>query len=144
MPRSTQTYGIDTSVFLRLLTGLPEKDFKATSDSLSALFALQPAAELFVSNQVIGESYIALQYHYELSKAEARLGILQFLQEGIVAPLNGAPVLEILGIDQGAGLMDRLIIQDYQARQIGVLTNDKKMAQIPGAVLLPRVTKKGK
>jgi len=144
MPRSTQIYGIDTSVFLRLLTGLPEKDFQATSDALSALFAQEPTAELVVSNQVIGESYIALQHHYDLSKAEARQGILQLLQAGIVAPLNGAPVLEILGANKGAGLMDRLIIQDYESREMGVLTNDKKMAQVPGVILLPRVAKGAK
>jgi len=130
--RSTPLYGIDTSVFVRLLTGHPEREFRATSSALAALFESEPTAELVVSNQVIGESYITLQHHYGLTKAEAREGIRKFLTAGIVGPLNGAPVLEVLTETGGAGLMDRLIIQDYRAAGLKVLTNDRKMSRIAG------------
>ena len=122
--RSTPVYGIDTSVFVRLLTGHPEKAFKVTSDSLQRLFEKESTAELVVSNQVIGESYITLQHHYKLSKEEARAGILNFLEVGVVSALNGTPVLEVLGQDGGAGLMDRLIVQDYQSKGLHVLMSD--------------------
>lgn len=134
--RATPVYGIDTSVFVRLLTGHPDKDFAATSAALEALFDREPATELVVSNQVIGESYITLQHHYKLSKTDARKGIREFLVHGLVSPLNGAPILDVLDEDGGAGLMDRLIVQDYQARKIKVLTNDRKMAMVPGVMLL--------
>ncbi len=134
--RSTLVYGIDTSVFLRLLTGHPEKDFKATALALQALFDRKPTVELVVSNQVIGESYITLQHHYNLSKGEARAGIRKFLTDGIVSPLNGAAVLDLLDQAGGAGLMDRLIVQDYQAKQIPVLTNDQKMSKLAGVLRL--------
>ena len=130
--RSTPLYGIDTSVLVRLLTGHPESGFRATSSALEALFESEPTAELVVSNQVIGESYITLQHHYGLTKVEAREGIRKFLTAGIVSALNGAPVLEILGETGGAGLMDRLIVQDYQAGGLKVLTNDRKMSRIAG------------
>ncbi len=135
-PRSTPVYGIDTSVFVRLLTGHPEKDFEATSAALKQLFEKEPSVELVVSNQVIGESYITLQHHYHLSKKDAREGIHGFLGEGMVSAFNGAEVLELLSREGGAGLMDRLIVQDYQAKGLHVLTNDQKMAQIPGVSAL--------
>lgn len=135
-PRKTPVYGIDTSVLVRLLTGHPDKEFKATSAALEKLFDKEPAAELVASNQVIGETYITLQHYYGLSKPDARKGLREFLTEGIVAPLNGAVVLEILKVNRGAGLMDRLIAQDYESNGLTVLTNDRSMARIDGARLM--------
>jgi predicted nucleic acid-binding protein len=136
--RSTPVYGIDTSVFVRMLTGHPETDFRITSASLQKLFENEPTAELVVSNQVIGKSYITLIYHYKLSKGDACIGIRDFLKEGMVSALNGSPVLEALSQEGGAGLMDRLIVQDYQSKGLRVLTNDQKMARIPGVSDLVR------
>ena len=131
--RSIPVCGIDTSVFVRLLTGHPEAEFEATASAMHSLLAKEPTAEFVVSNQVIGESYVTLQFHYKLSKADAREGIHKLLSDGIVSPLNGLPILELLKQEGGAGLMDRLIIQEYQEKGIVVLTNDKNMAKLPGA-----------
>jgi predicted nucleic-acid-binding protein len=136
--RATQIYGIDTSVLLRLLTGHPEEDFAPTVAALQALFEGQPSVELLVSNQVIGEAYVALQHHYKLSKAEARSGIFKLLSGGMLAPLNGSAILGMLQEEGGAGLMDRLIVQDYQAREIPVLTDDRRMSKLTGAVRLKK------
>jgi len=135
-PRKILAYGIDTSVLVRLLTGHPEKDFRATSEALRKLFDQAPTVELVVSNQVIGEAYITLQHHYGLSKADARKGIRNFLTDGMVAPLNGIVVLDVLATKSGAGLMDRLIAQDYEAQGLSVLTNDRSMSKIEGVRLL--------
>lgn len=135
-PRNTHAYGIDTSIFVRLLTGHPTRPYEATVAALQALFDREPATELFVSNQVIGETYITLQYHYRLSKADARNGILEFLEQGFVSPLNGEAALAVLRAHQGAGLIDRLIAQDYHAAELQVLTNDHKMSKLPGVQLL--------
>ena len=134
--RATQVYGIDTSVFVRLLTGHPEAEFQATVAAIQAMYEREPAAALVVSNQVIGESYITLQFHYKLSKADAKEGIRKLLSDGMVSPINGFPIIELLQEQGGAGLMDRLIIQDYQERGFAVLTRDKTMAKISGARLL--------
>ncbi|MBC2595344.1 PIN domain-containing protein [Ruficoccus amylovorans] len=136
MPRSTQTYGIDTSVFVRLLTGHPEADFRKTVTALEKLLEAEASAELTVSNQVIGEAYITLQHHYKISKNDARKAIDTLLTGSMITPLNGFEVVNILRSKGGCGLLDRLIAQDYLAREAHILTNDRKMAALPGARLL--------
>jgi len=132
VPRSNTTYGLDSSVFLRLLTGLPEGDYQQALTALAQLFEDEPAAELVVSNQVIGESYVALQHFYGLSKADACAGILKLLTASDVRPLNGEAVLACLRAKGGPGLVDRLIAQDYAGHDARVLTNDKRMARLEG------------
>lgn len=131
----TLRYGIDTSVLVRLVTGHPEDGFEY---SLSALRALveNDGAEILASNQVIGESYVAIQHHFGISKLDARAGLLDVLQSGLVAPLSGGSVIAALGASGGAGLLDRLIAGDYSRANLSVLTLDKRMAALPGAGLL--------
>jgi len=136
MPRSIPIYGLDTLVFVRLLTGHPEADYKKTAHALEQLHKNDPSTEFVVSNQVIGEAYIALQHFYKVSKEDARLAMLTLFNSGNVRPLNGIRILEILKKPSGAGLMDRLITEEYQQRDLPVLTNDKNMAKVEGARLL--------
>lgn len=136
MPRSTRIYGLDTSVFVRLLTGHPETDFEKTARALKAVHEKEPSPELVVSNQVIGEAYITLQYFYKISKEDARQAIRELFNSGNISPLNGSGIHKILAECRGSGLMDRLIADDYDQRGIIVLTNDKRMAKVDGAKLL--------
>ena len=79
MPRSTKVYGLDTSVFVRLLTGHPETDFTETVAGLKKLHDKDPATELVVSNQVIGEAYPlrlrARKHRTRCGRLQERLGI---------------------------------------------------------------------
>ena len=136
MPSKIRAFGIDTSVFLRLLTGHPAADFEATAAALKRLHDEPSAVELFVSNQVIGEAYIVLQHFYGISKSDARNAMRDLFYSGSLSPLNGKPVIDILQAGDGAGLMDRLIAQGYQHAGLEILTRDKKMARLPGAVAL--------
>lgn len=136
MPRSTKVYGLDTSVFVRLLTGHPETDFTETVAGLKKLHDKDPATELVVSNQVIGEAYVTLQHHYKISKADSRAAILHLFNKGALYPLNGHAVVNILKEDGGAGLIDRLIAQEYAYRDAKVITNDKRMAKLEGVEIL--------
>ena len=122
-------YGIDTSVLVRLLTGDPEKDFEYCVSKLRALVEDQ-TSEVFVSNQVVGEAYVAVQHHYGVSKADARASLLKVLRSGLVAPLNGRLVIEALNASGGPGLFDRLIADDYSRAGLEVLTLDRKMAAL--------------
>ena len=136
MPASMRNYGIDTSVFVRLLTGHPESDFLKTVESLQRLHQAEPSLQLMVSNQVIGEAYITLQHHYNIAKSDARTAILSLLESGQVQALNGLEVADVLRAQGGAGLMDRLIALDYKAHDCVTLTNDRKMAKVGGVELL--------
>ena len=124
-------YGIDTSIFVRLLTGDPEADYRKTVEAFEKRVQAEPQAEFFVSNQVIGEAYIALQHHYGIDKAAAKSGMHEVLTSGLCSPLNGASVLAALATDKGCGLLDRLIADDNSIRGIKTLTNDARMARLP-------------
>lgn len=126
-------YGIDTSILVRLLTGDPPEIFERCVDQLSAL---AESGEIFASNQVIGEAYVAVQHHYGVSKTDTREGLENVLRSGIVAPLAGEPVFRALAEHGGCGLLDRLITLDYGFRELETLTLDHRMASLPGAKLL--------
>lgn len=129
----THRYGIDTSVFVRLLTGDPEADYEKTVQGFEKRLKAEPKAEFFVSNQVIGEAYIALQHHYQITKPAAKSAMLSVLTSGLCSSLNGASVLEALQSNQGCGLLDGLIADDYSERGLKVLTNDVKMSRLSSA-----------
>lgn len=124
--------GIDTSILVRLLTGLPPAEYKRCDQELSAL-AESRRVEVFASNQVIGEAYIVVQHHYQIPEARARSGLLRVLTSGLVAPLNGQAVIDALAAPGGPGLFDRLIANDYAHHGLETLTLDRKMASLPAA-----------
>ena len=131
----TQRFGIDTSVLVRLATGVPQIQFQRTVDKLTALIEKQ-GAQVIASNQVIGESYIALQHHYGVEKLDARTALVGVLQSGLVEPLRGQSTLDVLAATKGCGLMDRLIASAYNEEGLTTLTLDKKMAKLKNAILL--------
>ena len=126
----TLRYGTDTSVLMRLLTGHPDDEYERCRLALIQMVE-DDRAEIFASNQVIGEAYIALQHHYGISKLDARRALGIVLTSGLVGPLNGQPVLSILAELGGAGLLDRLIADDYSRQVSETLTLDRRMARLP-------------
>lgn len=127
----TLRYGIDTSVLVRFLTGQPRPEYERCQRELATIVE-EESAEIYASNQVIGEAYVAVQYHYGVSKSEARDGLLIVLTSGLISPLNGHPVLAALQESGGAGLVDRLIAEDYSRRVSETLTLDRRMGALPG------------
>ncbi len=127
-------YGIDTSVLVRLLTLQPAEDSAYCVQQLTAL--VESGAEVFASNQVIGEAYVTVQHHYGVSRTDARIALLRALRSGLVAPLNRSAVIAALEVSGGPGLFDRLIADDYSRADLQVLTLDRKMASLPDARLL--------
>ncbi len=128
----TSRYGIDTSVLVRLITAQPADAFARCVEQLTALVENE-GAEILASNQVIGETFVAVQHHYGVSAVDARSELLKTLRSGLVAPLNGRAVVEALEASDGPGLFDRLIADDYFRAGFEVLTLDRKMATLPGA-----------
>ena len=127
----TQRYGIDTSVLVRLITSLPEAEYRRCQAELTRMVE-QENAELFASNQVIGEAYIAVQHHYGVTKGDALVALTGALTSGLVAPLNGQQALNALQETGGAGLIDRLIAEDYSRTVSETLTLDRRMAALRG------------
>ncbi|MXW24909.1 MAG: hypothetical protein F4Z77_01195 [Dehalococcoidia bacterium] len=130
----TGRFGIDTSVLMRLTTRQPEREFLRCVGELNALVA--EGAEIAASNQVIGEAYVAIQQHYGATKVAARATLLDVLESGMVAPLNGESVLNLLREPGGPGLVDRLIVDDYSRNEVETLTLDRRMAGLPRSRLL--------
>lgn len=122
-------YGIDTSILMRLVTGDPEEGYERSLRSLSELVE-RDDAELFASNQVIGETYVALQHHYGVPKADARSALASVLKSGLIRPLNGPGVFAALEASTGCGVVDRLIADDYNRAELVTLTLDRKMAAL--------------
>ncbi len=127
----TRHYGIDTSILVRLLTKDPEDEFFRCIEALRALIEDQ-GDEVFASNQVIGEAYVAIQHHYKVSKDDARTSLLNTLRSGLVAPLSGQSVIDVLEATGGPGLFDRLIANDYSRAGLDTLTLDRRMASLEG------------
>ena len=100
----TRPYGIDTSILVRLATGKPEPDFRHCVEELRALIE-EGCCEIFASNQVIGEAYIVLQHHYNVSDTDARVALIDVLTSGLVAPLNGQSVIMALRSQDEPGLV---------------------------------------
>ena len=125
----TQRYGIDTSVLVRLITGAPPDAYAHCVNRLSALVV--GGAEIFASNQVIGEAFVAVRHHYVVAAVDARSELSQALRSGLVAPWTGRAAFEALEASGGPGLFDRLIADDYTRRGLAILTLDRKMAGLP-------------
>lgn len=131
----TRRYGIDTSILVRLLTGDPPDAFKYCTDALIGIVENQ-GGELYASNQVIGEAYVAVRHAYGASKSEARKGLITVLRNHSIRPINGQHVFAELENERGAGLVDRLIANGYAHVGCETLTLDRKMGDLPSALIL--------
>ena len=129
-----RSIGIDTSVLVRLVTGQPPDAYSYCVERLSDL--VEGGVEIFASNQVIGEAFIAVQHHYGVSAEDAQTELGNVLRSGLVAALNGSAILETLATRGGPGLFDRLIANDYSRAGMETLTLDRSMASLAGTRLL--------
>ena len=119
----TRRFGIDTSVLVRLLTRHPEAEFGRRVSRFHEL--VDEGDEVFASNRIICETYVAVQHHYGESLANARASLRDALRSGLVAPLNGRSVIAALEATGGSGLFDRLIADGDTPEGLEVLAPDK-------------------
>lgn len=124
------TIGLDTTVVIRLLVGLPTAQFTVARRRLAR--AVDAGDTVLVSDVVAAEAYFALQHHYEVPKAEARMLLRQFLHSGTVQ-LDPKGALEAFDDAPGAGLVDRLIHGRYRSLGASTLTFERKQGGLPGA-----------
>jgi predicted nucleic acid-binding protein len=125
--------GLDTSVVVRLLVGLPESQARVARRRLEG--AVEEGEPVVVSDLVVAEAYHALQHHYAVPKAQARAILRRFVESGIVTlePHAAVGALEFAG---GAGLVDRLIHLRYRSLGAITLTFERRQGSLEGAVRL--------
>jgi hypothetical protein len=83
----TAHFGIDTYILVRLATDDPEDGSQHCVRTLSRLTE-HDDAEVFASNPVIGEAYVALQHHYGVPKRDACVALASVVKSGLVRPLE--------------------------------------------------------
>lgn len=123
------SFGIDTSVLVRLLVGEPAPLAAKARERLVEAHRLRQA--VVVSDVVIAEAYHALKFHYEIESAAIRASMQQMLASGLIQPEPGSAVLATLAGKPGkAGFVDRLIQARYEADGLTTWTLDKAQAKI--------------
>jgi len=124
------SYGIDTSVLVRLLVGEPAAVATKVRERLLELHRLRQP--VIASDLVIAEAYVALKYHYAIEPDAIRGGLQAMLASGLVQPEPGSAVLAVLQAKVGgrAGFVDRLIQASYAVDGMTTLTVDKAQAKI--------------
>lgn len=124
--------GLDATVVVRLLTGVPPEQAAAAR----ALVEMA-AGQVVVSDLVVAESYRALRHHYGVPHREAVHALRQLVNDPRIRPTGIAPeVLQEAEPAGGAGLMDRLIHADYGLAAASLHTFDRQCARLPGATLM--------
>ncbi len=123
------SYGLDTSVLVRLLVGEPAALAAKARERL--LLAHRLRQVVVASDSVVAEAWYALKLHYELDPAEVRAAVLAMLTSGLVQSEPGSAVLSVLRSSAGgeAGFVDRLIQARYQAAGLTTLSMDKAQAK---------------
>ncbi len=128
------TFGLDTSVAVRLLVGQPA----AQAQSARRVLEDEAREPVTISDMVVGETYFALRHHYAVPHAKAVAALRVLLADRRIRATGVArQVLDAVPErDSGAGLMDRLIHAGYVRDGSMVLTFDRVAARLPGARLL--------
>jgi len=124
------TIGLDTSVVVRLLVGLPEPQAAAARRRLES--ALGAGERVIVTDLVLGEAYHALHHHYAVPKSEARALLRRFVESGAVHP-DPPTVTDALRAADGPGLVDQLIHARHRSLDAVTLTFERKQGRLEGA-----------
>ena len=130
-------FGLDTSVVVRLISGLPENDAQLVAKRIAT--DILGGIVFTVSPLVLSEAYYALQHHYGFAKTEAISTLHSLIPtKGIEA---SCWLEEIFGIDNLAsakpGFVDRMIVGEYAEDGLATYSCEKAFARLPNAVVVP-------
>lgn len=124
------TFGLDTSVVLRLLTGQPQ-DLAARAltryqDGIAA------GDDFCVNDVVAAEAYFALQQHYRKTKEEALEALRGFSSgEGISFSQNFAASINTPNIHKAnPGFVDRMLVSGYREQGQITLSCEKSFRRL--------------
>jgi predicted nucleic acid-binding protein len=128
--------GLDTSVVLRLLIGLPEDQAQRAHTYLDGI--ARRGDQPVVSDLVIAEAYFALQHHYSVPKKEALQALRQMLEAGEIASTGtAADVLSLTNLATAKpGFVDRMIHSAYTADRGAMATFEQAAAKLGSVEVL--------
>ncbi len=128
--------GLDTSVVLRLLTGVPRGQAEVAATLLE-----EAGAPVNISDLVIGETYFALRHHYAVPHAgaiRAMSGLLadaRVTSSGVARGVLAEPAARS-SVRSWPGLIDLLIHADYARDAVDLITFDRDLGRLQGVRLL--------
>jgi predicted nucleic acid-binding protein len=129
------TYGLDSSVLMRLLTGDPPEQAKVAATFLAE--SKVASDRLMVTDLVIAEVYFALHSKYKVPKAEALRRLREFVESGEVEAGASAQVLQTPNLASAKpGFVDRLIHATYSNDQARLVSFEKSVSKLAGAKVL--------
>ena len=124
------TFGLDTSVVLRLLTGQPQE---LASRALARYQEGIANGDAFcVSDIVASETYYAIQHHYGKTKGEALSALKAFSSgEGISFSQNFAASINTPDIHRAKpGFVDRMLASGYREQGQITLSCEKSFRRL--------------
>ena len=124
------TYGLDTSVVLRILTGRPQPFADIVLDRIGQL--LNDGCNFFVADIAVLEAYHALQHFYGNTKEEAILALRALAQEpGFVFSFEAMSALNTPEAwKANPGMIDRMIANGYAAKGYVTVSCEKSFAKL--------------
>ena len=124
------TYGLDTSVVLRILTGRPQPLADIVLDRIGQL--LNDGCNFFVADIAVLEAYHALQHFYGNTKEEAILALRALAQEpGFVFSSEAMSALNTPEAwKANPGMIDRMIANGYAAKGYVTVSCEKSFAKL--------------
>ena len=124
------TYGLDTSVVLRLITGDPSELSARVITRIADL--LRDGNDFFMSDLVISETYYALQHFYGMEKEDAVYSIrgASDAQGFSISPEARAALDTPDAWHANPGMVDRMIANEYAARGHVTLSCEKSFRRL--------------
>ena len=129
------THGLDTSVVVRIISGLPEGAAEKVGERIAADIAGGDA--FTVSALVLSEAYFALQHHYAFTKEEALQSLRAFSRtEGITIPKSIKAILESANLVRANPGFDRMIVSEYATAGSDTYSCEKSFRRLDGTVVV--------
>ena len=130
------THGLDTSVVVRIISGLPEGAAEKVGERIAADIAGGDA--FTVSALVLSEAYFALQHHYAFTKEEALQSLRAFSRtEGITIPKSINAILESANLARAnPEFVDRMIVSEYATAGSDTYSCEKSFRRLDRTVVV--------
>lgn len=124
------TYGLDTSVVLRIVTGEPAALADKVDERIGELLDL--GETFFIGNLACEESYFALQHHYGKTKQEAVEALRALAAEdGFRITEEARAALAAPDVWKASpGFVDRMLAGEYAAKGFKTLSCEKSFHKL--------------